>query len=77
MALPFLVTGWAYCRGIRSETEVGRLELWGYMGFVPLTEGSSINLDDGALDKSIRSDQFVVGSVVNLRKSGQERQVVD
>jgi len=32
---------------------------------VPLSEGSSIDLDDGALDQSVGSDQLVVGSVVN------------
>jgi len=35
------------------------------MRFVPLAEGSSIDLDNGALDKSVRSDKFVVGSIVN------------
>jgi hypothetical protein len=28
--------------------------------FVPLTEGSSIDLDDGGLGEGVRSDQFVV-----------------
>jgi hypothetical protein len=39
------------------------------MGFIPLAEGGSINLDNGALDKGVRSDQFVVGGIVNLQKS--------
>jgi len=38
------------------------------VGFIPLAEGGSINLDDGALDKCVRPDQFVVGSIVNLYK---------
>ena len=39
------------------------------MRFIPLAEGCSIDLDDGALDKGIRSDKFVVGSIVNLQKN--------
>jgi hypothetical protein len=37
------------------------------MRFVPLAEGGSINLDDGALDKGVCADKFVVGSIVNLQ----------
>jgi hypothetical protein len=37
----------------------------GVVGFVPLTERSGINLDDGTLDESVGTDQFVVGGVVN------------
>jgi hypothetical protein len=33
--------------------------------FVPLTEGGSIDLDDGALDEGLGTDKFVVGSVVD------------
>ena len=36
------------------------------MGLIPLSERSSINLDDGTLDEGIRSDEFIIGSVVNL-----------
>ena len=36
------------------------------MGFIPLTEGSGINLDDGTLDKRVCSDKFIVGSVIHL-----------
>jgi len=32
---------------------------------VPLSERSTIDLDDGALDQSVGSDQFVVGGVVD------------
>lgn len=38
------------------------------MSLVPLPERSSINLDDSALDKRVRSDEFVVGRVVHLQK---------
>ena len=33
--------------------------------FVPLTEGSSIDLDDGALDEGLGADKFVVGGIVD------------
>jgi len=36
------------------------------MGFIPLTEGGSINLDDSTLDKSVCSNKFVVGGVIHL-----------
>ena len=36
------------------------------MGLIPLAERSGIDLDDGALDKGVRSDEFVVGGVVDL-----------
>ena len=38
------------------------------MGLVPLAEGGSIDLDDSALDKRVRPDELVVGSVVDLEK---------
>ena len=34
------------------------------MGLVPLTERSSINLDDGRLGQGVGTDQLVVGGVV-------------
>lgn len=34
------------------------------MGFVPLTERSGIDLDDGGLGQSVGADQLVVGRVV-------------
>jgi small nuclear ribonucleoprotein (snRNP)-like protein len=37
-----------------------------YVGLVPLAEGGSVDLDDGTLDQSVRLDELVVGSVVNL-----------
>jgi hypothetical protein len=37
-----------------------------YVLLVPLPEGGSINLNDGALDKSIGPDQLVIRGVVNL-----------
>jgi len=36
------------------------------MGLVPLAEGGSVNLDNGTLDESVGSDEFVVGGVVDL-----------
>jgi len=33
--------------------------------FVPLSERSRVNLDDGTLHKSVGSDEFVVGGVVD------------
>jgi hypothetical protein len=35
-------------------------------GLVPLAEGGSVDLDDGTLDQSVRLDELIVGSVVNL-----------
>ncbi len=35
------------------------------MRFVPLTEGSGIDLDNGALDKGLGTNEFVVGGVVD------------
>lgn len=35
------------------------------MGFVPLTEGGSVDLDNGALDEGLGADEFVVGGVVD------------
>jgi len=32
---------------------------------VPLSERSSVDLNDGALDEGVRADEFVVGGVVN------------
>lgn len=37
-----------------------------YMGFVPLTEGGGIDLDDGTLDESVGTNKFVVGCIVDL-----------
>lgn len=37
-----------------------------YMGFVPLAEGRSIDLDDGALHKGVCPDKLVVRGVVHL-----------
>jgi hypothetical protein len=38
------------------------------VGFVPLSEWSRIDLDDGTLDKGVCSDQLVVGGVIYLRR---------
>jgi len=35
------------------------------MGLVPLTVGSGINLDDGALDEGLGADELVVAGVVD------------
>ena len=37
----------------------------GVVGLVPLTEGSRIDGDDGALDQGLGTDQLVVGGVVD------------
>lgn len=37
-----------------------------YVGFIPLPERSSVDLDDSSLDEGVCSDKFVIGSVVNL-----------
>ena len=42
------------------------------MGFVPLPERSGIDLDDGPFHKGVRSDELVIGSVVNL-EGGRDR----
>ena len=39
-----------------------------HVSLVPLAEGGSVNLDDGALDKGVRANKLVVGSVVYLHK---------
>ena len=39
---------------------------WTYVRLVPLTEGGSIDLDDGALHKSVCPDKLVVRGVVHL-----------
>ena len=36
------------------------------MSLIPLPERSGINLDDGALDESVCTDEFVVGGIVDL-----------
>jgi len=36
------------------------------MGFVPLAEWGSIDLDNGILDESVGSDKLVVGGVIDL-----------
>ena len=46
------------------------------MGLIPLPERSGIDLDNGTLDEGVRSDEFVVGSVVNLQ-SGQSGFLTD
>lgn len=65
----FFVTGWAYypsysvsrpfCTGSSRRKKT-------YVGLVPLPERSGIDLDDGTLDKGVRSDKLIVRSVVNL-----------
>lgn len=37
-----------------------------YVSFIPLTEGSCVDLDDSALDQGVRSDKLIVRSVVDL-----------
>jgi len=48
----------------------GRLALLGdrlgVVGLIPLPEGGGIDLDDGALDEGVGSDELVVGGVVDL-----------
>lgn len=39
-----------------------------YVSFVPLAEGSSIDLDNGALHEGVGSDELVVRCVVDLQK---------
>ena len=56
---------WEAARQVRKSHVRTRRDT--YVSLVPLTERSSINLDDGALDKSVRSDQLVVRSVVDLK----------
>ena len=63
--LPFLVTGCAYCGCVISTIASPKCKLT-YMGLVPLAEGGSVNLDNGTLDESVGSDEFVVGGVVDL-----------
>jgi len=36
------------------------------VGFIPLTEGGTIDLDDGTLDESVGTDKFVVRCIVDL-----------
>ena len=57
--------GWAYYCKLRVPL-TSRVRKITYMGFIPLTEGSGINLDDGTLDKRVCSDKFIVGSVIHL-----------
>jgi hypothetical protein len=41
------------------------------VAFVPLTERSSVDLDDSALDDGVGPDEFVVGRVVdNVNDAG-------
>jgi hypothetical protein len=35
-----------------------------HVSFIPLPEGSGIDLDDGSLDESVRADEFVVRGVI-------------
>lgn len=37
-----------------------------HVSLIPLSEGGSIDLDDSTLDKSVGTDQLVVGSIVHL-----------
>jgi hypothetical protein len=37
-----------------------------HVGLVPLSEGCSVDLDDGTLDESVCTDELVIGSVVDL-----------
>ena len=39
------------------------------MGLVPLAEGSSVDLDDGAFDEGVGPDEFVVRGVVDLNRN--------
>lgn len=39
-----------------------------YVSFVPLAEGGSIDLDDGALNEGVGSDELIVRCVVDLQK---------
>ena len=36
------------------------------MRLIPLTEGSSIDLNDGAFDEGVGTNKLVVGGIVNL-----------
>jgi len=44
---------------------LGSTERSGVVSLVPLSEGSSIDLDDGTLNQGLGSEQLVVGRVVN------------
>jgi hypothetical protein len=46
------------------------------VGLIPLPERSSVDLNDRPLDEGVRSDKFVVGSIVNL-KGGWGRFLTD
>ena len=39
------------------------------MRLVPLTEGGSVDLDDGAFDKGVGSDEFIVRGIVDLNRN--------
>jgi Trm5-related predicted tRNA methylase len=39
------------------------------VGLVPLTEGGSVDLDDGAFNEGIGSNEFVVGGIVDLNRN--------
>ena len=45
---------------------VSENQSFAYMGLIPLPEWGGIDLDDGALDEGVCSDEFVVGGVVDL-----------
>lgn len=56
-----------------------------YVRLVPLAEGGGVDLDDGALDQRVRSDELVVGSIVDLacissdeiRETGENRRTTE
>ena len=68
---PFFVTGWAYCvhhvESALLNLHLSPLIHGTYVGLIPLAEGSGVDLDDGALDQGVRSYEFVIGGVVDLR----------
>ena len=43
------------------------------MRLVPLTEGGSIDLDDGTLHEGVRADEFVVRGIVDLEVRRREK----
>lgn len=47
-----------------------------YVGFVPLAEGRSVDLDNGALNESVRSHKFVIRRIVRLPNVRGEQSAV-
>jgi hypothetical protein len=41
-----------------------REEMVTHVSFIPLPEGSGIDLDDGSLDEGVRAHEFVVRGVI-------------